>query len=70
MNLLAFDVDLSSYSGDEFEEKYKLLDNLAWTISEYALCRKIFMVTWNHAEPINEILDIPANLVRRNYGNS
>lgn len=70
MKLEGYDVDLRAYSGDAFKEKYELLDNLSWTISEYAAKRKVFFVTWNHDESIESVIGIPPEQVRKSFGNS
>ncbi len=45
MRLKSFDIDLRSYSGEEYERRYHLLDDLSWIMSEYADNPKVFRVS-------------------------
>lgn len=67
MRLKSFDVDLRSYSGEEYERRYRLLDGLSWIMSEYATNPKVFRVSIDMDFvdlPLTDIFDVPADLIR------
>lgn len=61
--LYQFYVDLGPYTGEELEKRTDLLDHYAYIASPVLSKPKFFRVFWNESASIEEILNIPSNLI-------
>ena len=66
MRIVAYEVDLRGYSGEEVESRRSLLEAHTWTMSEYADAPGLFSVTFDldfTNVPLPTLLKVPANRI-------
>ena len=66
MQIVAYEVDLRGYSGEEFEIRRGLLEAHTWTMDEYANIPGLFSVTFDldfTNVPLPTLLKVPANRI-------
>lgn len=56
-------VDLSSYSDEESERLYEILDGTAFMCNFVANKPKVYEVFWEHKDSIESILHIPSRFI-------
>ncbi len=72
VRLKSFDIDLRSYSGEEYERRYRLLDGLSWIMSEYADNPGVFRVSVDMDFmdlPLTDAFDVPEGFIRESGSN-
>lgn len=68
--MLLLQVDLSPYSDEDYEKRYKLLDGFSFTLTGFLDRPKIYQVTWDSKESVESVLNIPSSLVRHLGGST
>lgn len=56
-------VDLSSYSNEESEKLYEILDGMAFMCNFVANTPKVYEVFWEHNASIESVLHIPSKFI-------